>query len=192
MLSGLRWVRPHGHRRFPVASAPYAPPPVRPCSLSHLFCLSSALRAVFRSAACGRLRRVGPGPPQAAAPPVPSTPWGVPFLAGSYAALARRVSASTHDPSSTASLTLQTTPAQSMGFAHASMQYSNLEPPSARRPARNQRTACLRGLSRPAAGAIYGQRTQWTKRHTTRSFPSSGVLPMTSCVTFSNAGNIRT
>ena len=31
MQSGLRWVRSHSRRRFPVACAPYAPPSARPC-----------------------------------------------------------------------------------------------------------------------------------------------------------------
>ena len=31
MQSGLRWSRSHSRRRFPVASAPYAPPSARPC-----------------------------------------------------------------------------------------------------------------------------------------------------------------
>ena len=31
MQSGLRWSRSHSRRRFPVAFAPYAPPPARPC-----------------------------------------------------------------------------------------------------------------------------------------------------------------
>ena len=46
MQSGLRWVRSHSRRRFPVACAPYAPPAVRP------FGCRGAVASVRRCAHC--------------------------------------------------------------------------------------------------------------------------------------------
>lgn len=82
MQSGLRWSRSHSRRRFPVAFAPYAPPPARPCgcrgtvalvrrcalcfgqwpAASHLVCAPAHPPGLARFAGVGPARSARPPP----------------------------------------------------------------------------------------------------------------------------------
>lgn len=63
MQSGLRWSRSHSRRRFPVASAPYAPPAVRPCGYRGTWALVRRCALFCRSVAYGQSCGVCPRPP---------------------------------------------------------------------------------------------------------------------------------
>jgi hypothetical protein len=73
MQSGLRWSRSHSCRRFPVASAPYAPPSARPCGCRGVVASVRRCALCSRSVACGQSCGVCPRPPLcfAAARPQP-------------------------------------------------------------------------------------------------------------------------
>ena len=82
MQSGLRWGWSHSRRRFPVASAPYAPPSARPCgcrgtlalvrrcalcfdqwpTASHLVCAPAHPQGLARFAGVGSARSARPPP----------------------------------------------------------------------------------------------------------------------------------
>ena len=67
-LSGLRWVRSHSRRRFPVVGTPYAPPASSLVWLLWHRGIGQALRAVFWSVACGQSCCVCPRPPSGGLP----------------------------------------------------------------------------------------------------------------------------
>jgi hypothetical protein len=85
MQSGLRWSRSHSRRRFPVASAPYAPPSARPCGYRGTWALVRRCALCAWSVACGQLSCVCPAHPVASplrgfgpALVCPSAPKGLP------------------------------------------------------------------------------------------------------------------
>ncbi len=63
MQSGLRWSRSHSRRRFPVASAPYAPPSARPCGCRGTVASVRRCALCCWSVACGQSCGVCPRPP---------------------------------------------------------------------------------------------------------------------------------
>ena len=85
MQSGLRWSRSHSRRRFPVASAPYAPPSARPCGCRGTVASVRRCALCGWSVACGQSLCVCPAHPVASplrgfgpALVCPSAPKGLP------------------------------------------------------------------------------------------------------------------
>jgi hypothetical protein len=63
MQSGLRWIRSHSRRRFPVVGTPYAPPSARPCGCRGGVASVRRCARCAWSVACGQSWCVCPRPP---------------------------------------------------------------------------------------------------------------------------------